>query len=65
MGHGNGVIVTLKKLLKYNCGIYYTCSKILLTENVFLLTPTLTLTLTLTVTLTQTLKHNYVFGLTK
>jgi len=34
-------------------GIYYTCSKTRLTENVFLLTPALTL------------KHNNVFGLKK
>jgi len=36
-------------------GIYYTCSKIRLTENVFSLIPTLA----------PTLKHNNAFGLTK
>jgi len=49
--------------------IYYTCSKTLLIENVFTLTPALTLTLSLTLSLTLTLtlplKHNNVFGLTK
>jgi len=43
--------------------MYYTCSKIRLTENIFSLTPTLTLTLILTPTLT--LKHNNLFELTR
>jgi len=53
------VVFMMLKNCVYNLfGIYYICSKIGLTENVFPLTPTLTLTLALT------LKHN-VFGLTK
>jgi len=59
------IAFTIWQSCHWSYRIYYTCSKIRFTENIFPQTPALNLIVNLILTLTPTLMHNNVFGLTK